>query len=404
MPRRSRPPGPGSGPQDQGVQAVLTFRVLHPGHPPTWGLWSCQTSVEAQDSDVARERRLERKLIDTFLSNAGSQFKAFREAHGHPGLFLQKGLPLRGLIELGQAGGLYEVRWTTVKNTLFRAWKAFMKDYVPEIQTTPVTDLLIRRLQDQARHLQALGYSLLVNQRAETVDRVVVGLGQASVLEASLTLHRVLGIPYIPGTTLKGLLRYAALCDLLERLTHIPDRNDKKACKEFMEHLDRALEQGSTQPLHQWLPPSDSEAEALIRRMAFIFGSVQRRALVLCLDAYPCRFEWAPDIINPHYPDYYRGKAPFPAEWEEPEPTAFMAVERACFHFVVLADRSRWERSREKEACDFTLDDANDPRSIQALCQRWLKRVWEDLGLGAKTRSGYGYFQTQGDLPCRAPF
>src|SRR6266702_2303534 len=45
-----------------------------------------------------------------------------------------------------------------------------------------------------------------------TLDwRMVVGLGGETVLETDLTLHHLYGIPYIPGSALKGLTRaYAA--------------------------------------------------------------------------------------------------------------------------------------------------------------------------------------------------
>src|SRR5690348_13694917 len=35
--------------------------------------------------------------------------------------------------------------------------------------------------------------------------RMVVGLGSESVLETSICLHRTYGVPYIPGSALKGL-------------------------------------------------------------------------------------------------------------------------------------------------------------------------------------------------------
>lgn len=57
--------------------------------------------------------------------------------------------------------------------------------------------------------LTALGAEL---RKAETLSRLVVGLGGEGVLETSLTLHRSYGVPYIPGSALKGLAsRYAHL-------------------------------------------------------------------------------------------------------------------------------------------------------------------------------------------------
>src|SRR5579872_4123075 len=43
--------------------------------------------------------------------------------------------------------------------------------------------------------------------RGTTDWRMVVGLGGESVLETDLTLHHLYGIPFIPGSALKGLTR-----------------------------------------------------------------------------------------------------------------------------------------------------------------------------------------------------
>src|SRR6185369_614959 len=46
--------------------------------------------------------------------------------------------------------------------------------------------------------------------RAQVVGRLIVGLGVESVLETSITLHRTYGVPYLPGSALKGLAAAAA--------------------------------------------------------------------------------------------------------------------------------------------------------------------------------------------------
>src|SRR6266849_7725980 len=40
---------------------------------------------------------------------------------------------------------------------------------------------------------------------AHVKTRMIVGLGDESVLETSITLHKTYGVPYIPGSALKGL-------------------------------------------------------------------------------------------------------------------------------------------------------------------------------------------------------
>src|SRR6266700_183014 len=42
-------------------------------------------------------------------------------------------------------------------------------------------------------------------REAKVKGRMIVGLGSESVVETSITLHHTYGIPYIPGSALKGL-------------------------------------------------------------------------------------------------------------------------------------------------------------------------------------------------------
>src|SRR6266487_1606082 len=42
-------------------------------------------------------------------------------------------------------------------------------------------------------------------REAQVRGRMIVGLGNESVLETSITLHHTYGVPYIPGSALKGL-------------------------------------------------------------------------------------------------------------------------------------------------------------------------------------------------------
>jgi CRISPR/Cas system CMR subunit Cmr6 (Cas7 group RAMP superfamily) len=53
---------------------------------------------------------------------------------------------------------------------------------------------------------------------AKPVWRFVVGLGAAHVLETGITLHRLFGLPIIPGSALKGAARTWALFKLAEEL------------------------------------------------------------------------------------------------------------------------------------------------------------------------------------------
>jgi CRISPR type III-B/RAMP module RAMP protein Cmr6 len=172
--------------------------------------------------------------------------------------------------------------------------------------------------------------------------RLVVGHGEDSVHETSLTLSPTYGVPVLPGTALKGLAAAAA--------------RDEAGDAGWSEREKTVF--GSPRP------GQNSEAHQ---------GSV------LLWDALPV----SPpalvlDVLTPHVKDYYDegnsgGKtkeAPStpPAEYHNPVPIRFLAVEKTCFRAWILGPR----------------DDV--ARSIELLAAGL-----DEFGIGGKTAAGYGY-------------
>ena len=165
-----------------------------------------------------------------------------------------------------------------------------------------------------------------------TVDwRLIVGLGSEHVRETNMTLHHIYGIPYIPGSAVKGVLRHWWLQEDF-------DNNEDKALKN--------------------------------KNFLALFGSQEQRGEVQFLDAYPKQVHFAKDIMNPHYPEYYSGSAP-PTDSQNPRPINFLTVEKAAFRFSFLA--------KKQELLDKLKARFED--------------VLELKGIGAKTAVGYGYFR-----------
>jgi len=166
---------------------------------------------------------------------------------------------------------------------------------------------------------------------AKPVWRFVVGLGAAHVLETGITLHRIFGLPIIPGSALKGAARaYARLVE--------------------------------------GKPEDDPELIA-------VFGMTEQAGSVIFFDAIPLKVpNFQLDIMNPHYPNYYRApeKNP-PADWESPNPVFFLTVTETPYRFVI-ASRS--------EQGNHLLD----------LAEEWLKGALRELGIGAKTSADYGFW------------
>jgi len=209
------------------------------------------------------------------------------------------------------------------------------KEWVEPVTRSKVGDTgrLEAALQRTAALLQAHGQCPLF---FKTAYAFVTGLGRAHPVENGFAWHHTLGVPYLPGSSVKGLVRAWA---------------------------------------EQWVDPKPDDAE--INR---IFGPKQgdlHVGSVIFLDALPTKsVQLKADVMTPHYALYYQDELAktSPADWHSPTPIPFLAVEREqSFVFSVLPRR----------------DEA------QADCQQvqdWLKEALCWIGAGAKTAVGYGRF------------
>lgn len=164
--------------------------------------------------------------------------------------------------------------------------------------------------------------------------RMVIGLGGEHVQETNMTLDHIYGIPYIPGSAFKGVVRSWVIQEVFS--------NDENL----------ALGDGI---------------------FLSVFGSQKSSGNIQFLPAYPIEnVTLAPDIMNPHFPNYYTGTEP-PTDTQNPIPINFLTVEQTSFRFVILAKEQT------------LIDTATD----------WVDKTLrdEDKGLGAKTAVGYGYFR-----------
>ena len=221
-------------------------------------------------------------------------------------------------------------------------------DSDPRTRTNPKHEALkvVRDAQmDTALHRAYIArwQAMLAAQNAETFEahpewRFVVGLGRKGPLEVGMTFHRIYGFPLIPGSSLKGLARaYAELV-----------------------------------------------AGASEDEISYVFGdapgagedlSVAHVGRAVFLDAVPLqppRLET--DVMNPHYADYYQGKAP-PADYLPPTPIYFLTVGRGSRYLFAVAGPER------------------------AQARAWLEGGLRELGSGAKTTSGYGYWEIGEAMP-----
>jgi len=205
--------------------------------------------------------------------------------------------------------------------------------------------------------------------------RFVSGLGRGGPLEVGFTFHRIYGFPIIPGSGLKGVARAYALISLAERL----EPPDLDGLDQFLTTSDKREFQ---QAFDQQYPDAPDEVRELVRHFRAVFGTVGMAGQAIFYDAIPLTSPLLePDVMTPHYPDYYaekkdsRGRPIPPADWQNPTPLPFLPVGReTLFHFAI-----GWR------------GDPNPSAHEQA--KRWLENGLQELGAGAKTTAGYGYFK-----------
>ncbi|MDE0267489.1 MAG: type III-B CRISPR module RAMP protein Cmr6 [Acidimicrobiaceae bacterium] len=183
----------------------------------------------------------------------------------------------------------------------------------------------------------------------ETESRFVTGIGLSHPVGNGFAWHPTLGTPYLPGTSVKGLVRAWVKTDTEPR----PDQKT----------VERVF-------------GADNAS-----------GSIRHVGTVCFLDATPITpVKLDADVITPHYASWTLEQPP--GDWSSPTPIPFLTVAaKTCFLFGVI---SRFNPATDDpgvgEHFDTTTDDLE-------LVFGWLESALEWSGAGAKTAVGYGRFR-----------
>lgn len=209
-------------------------------------------------------------------------------------------------------------------------------------------------------------------------EKWVVGLGAKYTREAGLRLHHTYGFPFIPGSALKGMARaYATLSRAEALLSIIRGRSplDTTEPRDLLEILDKGKGYKGAAAPHVEAVLGDDTLQGVLR----IFGTQHNAGSVVFYDAVPdgdVRVET--DLLNTHQPEYYKnaGVRTPPADYQSPVPNYFLAVSPGTNFIFGLGPRS---------GADVVSTDL-DQAAV------WLVEGLRELGIGAKTTSGYGRF------------
>lgn len=236
--------------------------------------------------------------------------------------------------------------------------------------------------------------------------RLIAGLGKKGSLEVGFTFHRY-GFPYLPGSSLKGLARAYGLLEIALGLeSAIKNKNQKEPLSKLDEILSCEDAERFEEDIRTYQPKDDLLQVAKAFRL--VFGTTDTAGKVVFFDAIPSEIpKLEMDIMNPHYPDYYKeGSKEYPTNWQNPIPVKFLTVASgSAFRFAIgwrgapedgkpdaekKQTKFSWWKGDQIEKIKGQAPD-DHPRMLK-LARRWLQGGLLELGAGAKTSAGYGYF------------
>lgn len=240
----------------------------------------------------------------------------------------------------------------------------------------------------------------------KNISRIVIGLGGKGTLEMGITLHHPAGFPIIPGSALKGLARTRALYRLAEEwgIPAVDNTEIQNRQKTPLQKLEKLLEteigpaddphrldalENNLRVLQQ--DPSVMKKQGQILKVnapdlaenkAFlkfrqIFGSPSRSGEVIFFGGM-CENTpiFTTEIMTPHYKKY-NIENKFPRDDDSPQPNVYLALETNQIFWFGLAPRL-----------------SSTPPGLVKAAGKYLKLGLQELGLGAKTSSGMGLFET----------
>lgn len=207
--------------------------------------------------------------------------------------------------------------------------------------------------------IKALSVQPFLPFRLRLAARMIVNHAGGVIENSGLALDRNSGVPYIPGSTVKGIAREGA---------HLCDAKPEEVALVFGWAANREQEEDL---------PSELPVKSFAGAVAF-------------LPAYPpgsARLER--DIATVHHPEYYSSpkKRPVALDDEHPVPNEFPVVAAGADFVFTLAPVCGARASAMKEQLrlrDFVALDRAKEWAVAGLTQH---------GAGAKTAAGYGWFE-----------
>jgi len=204
----------------------------------------------------------------------------------------------------------------------------------------------------------------------EATSRLLVGHGEPSAIGIGITLHPIYGVPWIPGSAVKGIVsHHLGLSGIAEWAgVHYQDKHGEPRILGDGAPVigpgkwTRALFGAPAIPRFRDHPAEEAEQGVVTFEDAWLIPCNDPNVLVC-------------DVLTPHQKNYYdkQGQKQ-PVDWDDPNPVGFVSVKpgvRFLFALGVQPGHSSWAE----------------------LAFKHLRDALVGKGLGGKTSVGYGRFR-----------
>lgn len=215
------------------------------------------------------------------------------------------------------------------------------------------------QLTSHSTQQQQLAKGLQGNSHIFSADwHFVTGMGNPHPVENGFAWHPTLGVPYLTGAAVKGIVR-----NYIENYFNDEENDiDKKEL------------------LLNWFGSTSKDSSA--------DGYISETGNIIFFDALPIEpVTLVVDIMTPHMGDWYQNGAEkpntaetVPADWHDPVPVTFLACKNISLQFSYALRQYPNDEKYTPKAIE--LDDV----------KKVLTQALEYFGAGGKTATGYGQF------------
>ena len=245
--------------------------------------------------------------------------------------------------------------------------KSIKADLVNKIASVTPSELYLLAFNRWLDATHEEGNNTFASVAARLDGRLFTGLSLGGTLETGATTHHTYGMPLLAGSSIKGAVR-----SYTEHL--FAERNEDGMLQfEQSDNTNKIIIQEQKRQILDVLFGTDSDddddsqgdAGYLIWHDAWWIPMVNDQGSLLIGDKYK---PFVGDIVTVHHPKYYSRELNAALDMENPVPNQQIAIQGA-FYFVI----------------------EGDPKWVH-FARELLKDTIENVGLGSKGSSGYGYF------------